>query len=68
MPTLQKISQDLGRVEGKIDTFIAQMQAADDRAAKLAERVGKVENRQHWYSGMAAAIGAMLGLATGHKF
>jgi hypothetical protein len=48
-----------GRTEGKIDTFIAQLATQDERATKLEVRVRKVEGRQHWLAG-AAAAGAVL--------
>lgn len=57
---------DLGRVEGKIDTFITQLGVQDNRTTELDVRTRKVENRQHWYSGLGAAIGVFFGLATGH--
>jgi hypothetical protein len=60
----------MGRVEGKLDTFIAQLATQDDRTAALdtslqlaekalGERMGKVENRQHWYAGAATVVGAL---------
>ena len=61
MTTLADVRQDLGRVEGKLDTFIAQMKAQDDRTTDLEVRTRKVENRQHWYSGLGAAAGLLLG-------
>jgi len=58
---LQDISRALGRLEGSIDTFIKQMAKQDERTTALDTRVGKVENRQHWYSGAGATLGALFG-------
>lgn len=66
MTSLEKLHQDLGRVEGKIDTFIAQMKAQDDRTTDLEVRTRKVENRQHWYSGAGFALGAIIDFMVGH--
>lgn len=56
-----EVQRSMGRIEGKLDTFIAQMKAQDDRTTAQEVRLRKVENRQHWYSGAGAAIGALLG-------
>jgi hypothetical protein len=68
MSTLQKLDRDLGRVEGKLDAFIAQMALHDSRTTELEVRTRKVENRQHWYSGLGAAIGVLLGSFGVHGF
>lgn len=60
-PMIAELHRSVGRIEGKIDTFIAQMKAQDDRTTELEVRTRKVENRQHWYSGLGAALGAILG-------
>ena len=73
----QSIQRDLGRIEGKIDQFIRQMGIQDDRFSaqmaaqdvrhdRLEKRVRTVENRQHWYAGAAAAVGAA-GSWLGHR-
>ena len=59
--TLATLSQDLGRVEGKIDTFISQMKAQDDRTTDLEVRTRRVEGRLHWYSGIGSLAGLILG-------
>lgn len=56
-----RLAESAGRIEGKLDTFIAQMAVQDERTSKHDERIGKVENRQHWYAGVAAGLGALLG-------
>ena len=61
------LSAAAGRIEGKVDTFITQMGIQDARVTELEVRLRKVENRQHWYSGVAAGIGALFGGA-GVKF
>jgi hypothetical protein len=52
----------VGRIEGKLDTFIEQMKAQDNRATELEVRTRKVENRQHWYSGAGAIVGVLIGV------
>jgi hypothetical protein len=61
MSTIAKIDRDLGRVEGKLDTFIRQMETQDNRTTDLEVRTRKVESRQHWYSGAGAVVGVLLG-------
>ena len=65
------LMSDLARLEGKVDTFIRQMAESDNRAIGLEGRVRKVENRQHWYSGAGAVVGALtvglLDMFTGHS-
>jgi hypothetical protein len=51
----------LGRIEGKLDAFVKQMEAHDNRTMDIEVRTRKVENRQHWYSGAGAILGAVLG-------
>jgi hypothetical protein len=66
MSELAELQRSVGRVEGKLDTFIAQMAQQDDRTTDLEVRTRKVENRQHWYSGAAAVIGTLLGFGVEH--
>lgn len=62
----EELHRAVGRIEGKLDTFIEQMKTQDDRATTLTGRLDKVENRQHWYSGFAAAIGVLFGIGSEH--
>lgn len=66
--TNNELQRDLGRVEGKIDGILAAVTSIhnthvilDGRISevdkRLSERVSKVENRQYWFSGLAAAAG-----------
>ena len=61
-----ELHRAVGRIEGKLDTFLAQMKAHDDRTTDLEVRTRKVENRQHWYSGVTAVIGMIFGGAAAH--
>jgi hypothetical protein len=54
----------VGRIEGKLDTFIAQMEAQDNRATNVEVRLRKVEARQHWYAGAGTVIGAIFAYFT----
>lgn len=51
----------LGRIEGKLDTFIEQMRVQDSRTTDIEVRTRKVENRQHWYSVTGGLIGVLVG-------
>lgn len=61
--SLTDLHRAVGRIEGKIDTFIKQLESHDVRTTDLEVRTRKVEGRQHWYSGVGAAIGMLLGAA-----
>jgi hypothetical protein len=56
----------LGRIEGKVDAFIKQMEAHDGRTTDIEIRTRRMENRQHWYSGAGAVFGAILGAVGVH--
>lgn len=64
--TLADVRADVARMEGKLDTFLRQMQTQDERTTSLTERLGKVESRQHWYSGFGAALGVIFGIGSEH--
>lgn len=66
MELLMKVSSDVGEIKGQGSTFISQMKVQDDRATALEGRVRSVENRQHWYSGAAAILGAIAGVFGSH--
>jgi hypothetical protein len=61
------LTSAVARVEGKIDTFLSQMKAHDDRTTDLEVRTRKLENKQYWLSGVAAAIGTLLGVGGAHS-
>jgi hypothetical protein len=50
-----------GRTDGKLDVFIEQLKIQDQRTTELEVRMRKVENRQHWYAGAGAVLGALFG-------
>jgi hypothetical protein len=67
VPThIADILSRLGRIEGKLDAFIKQMEAHDVRTTDIEVRTRRVENRQHWYSGAGAVLGAVLGAVGVH--
>lgn len=72
MPVIAELQRSLGRVEGKLDALIDATTAHETRREErfngVEQRIRKVEARQHWYSGAAAAIGALLGVVGGHRF
>jgi hypothetical protein len=59
--TADDINRTLGRLEGKIDAFIKQMEVQDNRATDLETRVRSVENKQYWMSGAGGILGAIAG-------
>jgi hypothetical protein len=83
--TLDDIHYMLGRIDGKVTMLIEQGKIQDarhtglegrvrllegDATSNLEPRVRKLENRQYWYSGAAAMLGAAVSYvaksATGH--
>jgi len=58
------IQRDLGRVEGKLDSLIAKVDDdIKERRATVAshdKRIRTVENRQYYFMGGGAVIGALL--------
>ncbi len=62
MADLAEIQRSLGRVEGKLDAALNRMDARDREEAAQNKRIENVERRQWWLSGVAAAIGALLGI------
>ena len=58
----------LGRIEGKLDSLVGALDAHLHAHEGLDSRLLKLENKQHWYAGIASAIGAALGVISGHKF
>lgn len=62
---VNELHRSLGRVEGKLDSLIESFGGQDKRHEELDRRVGRVEQRQHWYSGAATIIGAIIGIKIG---
>lgn len=61
----EEIQRTLGRIEASIESLKDLVKTGNDDHDKLEHRVGKVEARQHWYSGVAATIGALAGIFLG---
>jgi hypothetical protein len=69
----EELHRAVGRMEGKIDGLagkvddIADLLAARDAREKdIDKRVGAVEKKQAWYSGAAAAVGAIVAVLVKH--
>lgn len=66
----EELHRAVGRIEGKLDTVIeslATRNARDDaHDAVVDKRVGAVEKKQAWYSGAAAAVGAIVAVLVKH--
>jgi hypothetical protein len=58
---LGRIETTVARSGGTVETFVSQMKVQDERATGLEVRVRRVENRQHWWGGVGALLGAILG-------
>jgi hypothetical protein len=56
----------LGRIEGQLATVIDMLKSGDGRHDRTENRVGAVERRQAWYSGAAAAVGAIVAYVVKH--
>lgn len=66
MSELTEIQRSLGRVEGKLDAALTRMDARDQDVEDLRKELRSVDRRQWWLSGVAAAIGALLGIGGSH--
>jgi len=53
-------------MEGKLDSVLEERKAERERISDIEGRTRKVENRQHWYSGAGAILGAILGAVGMH--
>jgi hypothetical protein len=62
----EELHRAVGRVEGKIDGLDAKLDGIVGTLAARDERLGKVETRQAWWSGAAAAVGAIIGILVKH--
>lgn len=56
-PTIEFL---LGRIEGKLDTFMAEVNRMRDRTDKLEARIRGLERSRAWVVGGAAATGVIL--------
>lgn len=63
---LAEIQRSLGRIESALDAIKEDISSTSEKLDKHSERLGSLERRQHWYSGFAAAIGAIIGVGSGH--
>ena len=61
MSEFADIQRALDRIEGKQDAMLAQLERGTERMDNQDEKIGALQNRQHWYAGIAAGIGALLG-------
>jgi hypothetical protein len=68
-----ELHRAVGRVEGKldglagkVDDIAATLAARDGRDTHVDKRLGAVEKKQAWYSGAAAAVGAIVAVLVKH--
>jgi hypothetical protein len=57
---LSEQGRTLGRVEGTLAEMSKALEAGKKDSEHIEGRLRKVENRQHWYAGGAAVIGAII--------
>jgi hypothetical protein len=66
----EELHRAIGRIEGKLDGIaesLAARSARDDvHDASVNKRVAAVEKKQAWYSGAAAAVGAIVAVLVKH--
>lgn len=64
---LAEIQRALGRIESALDAIKDDISSTAERLDKYNDRISGLERKQHWYSGFAAAVGALIGAAgSGH--
>ena len=66
MSEFADIQRALGRIEGKQDAMLVQLERGTDRMDKHDKRIGSLERSRHWVTGVAAGIGALIGIGSGH--
>jgi hypothetical protein len=49
------------RIHEKVDTILENMKKIDVANEKRDGAIRKLQNRQHWYTGVAAGAGAVIG-------
>jgi hypothetical protein len=59
--SINALTGDVGALNGKVDSFLQRTVAHEGRTKDLEDRTGKVESRQHWYSGAGAVLGILIG-------
>lgn len=74
---MDDVQRSLGRIEGKLDEMqrsrLADLEEARIERARIevvqvehGKRISALEKRQHWYSGIAAGVGMLLGFGGDH--
>jgi hypothetical protein len=57
------IARSLGRIDAKLEDIKEVLQHGSDKFDRHDVRIRKLENRQHWYAGAAAAIASSVTVA-----
>ncbi len=58
----EELHHDVGYIKGQVDLIVNLIEKSNDNNAKLADRIGTIENKQSYQSGMVAGIGAVFGV------
>ena len=56
------IERSLGRIEGKLDGIKTHLDQHSDSISTIDGRLGTVEKKIYWFSGITAAVGAAFGI------
>lgn len=65
---LADLQRSMGSVEAKIDEAAETRKRLEGRIDKHETRISKTENKLHWWSGIAAAAGAVFGFVSNYVF
>ncbi|MGE5163040.1 MAG: hypothetical protein ACM3IH_03315 [Sphingobacteriales bacterium] len=57
-----EIQRSLGRIEGKLDGIKGHLDQHSESITSIDARLGRVEKKVYWFSGITAAMGAALGI------
>ena len=56
------IERSLGRIEGKLDGIKNHLDQHHESINSIDARLGRVEKKVYWFSGITAAVGAAFGI------
>ena len=63
MSEFADIQRALGRIEGKQDAMLAQLERGTERMDKHDKRLGALERWRTWSTGVGATLAGILGLS-----
>lgn len=57
---MSDIHHSLGRIESKLESMDGRFKSGSEKYKEHDARLRKVENRQYWFTGIAAGAGALI--------